>query len=211
MSQHDKHHSRKDQHGKRSAKISPIHPGLGHKNRQQKEVFVELLRLGNSFYQEQSARLAQIAESLGVPTADVEDVILEAWTDAVRHRHDFRTRAQLRSWLEKAIQHKTMDFFRRRARRIPTQALASLHEEARDCKEEDRARQVALRQSLAAMLRRLRRRRPRDAWLLCAHYLKGRKLEDVANAAGMSVHAVRNRINRALQELRRLAGEEDRP
>jgi RNA polymerase sigma factor (sigma-70 family) len=68
--------------------------------------------------------------SIKVPTADVEDVAMEAVTSAIRSAFDGTAIGQFVLWLDRIVRRRIADYHRRAESRPQEAALAEEHEEA---------------------------------------------------------------------------------
>lgn len=169
----------------------------------------------DEFYIKKNSNLLRLAARLGMPRDLREKVVQESWLSAVeyteRHPGD-HTEAELCALLNRIAHNKVVDACRYFATH-PVASLEGLRIELMDHKSAAIAQAEEESEYLQSVLQKLRLRiGERDCWLLCAHYMEGRKHKELAKEADLSVHAVRNRVSRALMELQRLYfGDEDAP
>lgn len=146
--------------------------------------FDGLLATGENFYRSETDRLRRMAKKMKVPQHQIEDIVSEAWMDAIRHRQNFSTEAGLRCWLGKAVRHKSLDLFRQRAWRNVMHWRFARREESRHSERVNRASHEIARERLLAIVKILRKKHPKDAWLVYAHFFRGRKLKELAKRPG---------------------------
>lgn len=170
--------------------------------------FADLASLPDDFYRSLTARLARIAEKIGVPRDLCEDVAQEALLEAVAKREQFQGEHAVRRfclWLiHHVVPHRAADLFRRRDREW-AQSLDTPSAETMDRKEAKRAVCTEESECLDALLARLRREEPENCWLLCEHRLQGRSIQELADESGWTANEIRCRIYRAMGKLRQWA------
>lgn len=173
----------------------------------------QLKCFADCFYINITSRLLGFVKKLGVPRSRREDVVQETWRDALEYRMrrpGAHTEAEMRSLLERIAHDRVVDMYRKLdAHRI--ESLDALAMELMAPNSAASVNAVEEREWMETILRKLQGRiGERDRWLLCQHKLERRTIKDLARETGLTASAVKNRIQRALAELRCLYFEEER-
>jgi RNA polymerase sigma-70 factor (ECF subfamily) len=127
----------------------------------------------------------------------LEDCVQEAMLTLHRVRHTWDRRLPFRPWLFAVVRHKVIDLLRRRAvRRTEPLAVDELAPVAEPSSRLDGARLLAALEPAY-----------REALVLTK--LEGYSLEEAAEKVGVSVGAMKSRVHRALQMVRKRLREED--
>lgn len=169
--------------------------------------FAGLIMPWDQFYCFQTERLSRIAARLGVSPDRIDDVIQEAWLDALKHRRGFQgdhVDRRLSCWLTAVIRSKSRDALRRHHRRH-TKSLEELPADPVDRKTQEPKEQMEKREEdaiFAARLEELRKEDPLNHKLLIEHKIKKRSLKELATELGLTAHAMTCRIDRTLKRLR---------
>jgi RNA polymerase sigma factor (sigma-70 family) len=172
------------------------------------QIFLACLKtLWEEFYPSQTERLSRIAAEMGMPPNQIADVLQEVWLDAAKHHEGFRgegAEERLSSWLDTVVRSKSRDVLRRLGRRRE-ESLDNLPAETMDRTAKEPAELMETKErdeNLAAHLEELRKENPLNCRLVCAHFLEGRSIQDLASEVHLGVNAISCRINRALKRLR---------
>jgi RNA polymerase sigma-70 factor (ECF subfamily) len=131
----------------------------------------------------------------------VEDCVQECLLSIHRARATYDPSRQFRSWMFTIVRHKAIDMLRRRGTRQRHETPEARSEEAAAPATEPVAALQAA-QALAAI-----RSEYRDALVMTK--LQGHSLAEVARLTGVSVTAVKSRVHRGIQEVRRLLEREE--
>ena len=159
------------------------------------------------FYELQRKRLAKIGAGMQLAPGRIDDLIQETWLATVTRWDTFRVPGgarRLLAWTRKVMHDKAVDLIRAqdRHRAASLDGLASepMARDPKGCaaREEELA-------WLSAALDGFCEKKPEDCRLLWEHHAEGRKLEDLAAETGLTVHTIRNRINKLRRQLRRHA------
>jgi RNA polymerase sigma factor (sigma-70 family) len=163
--------------------------------------------LPGAFYATETTRLSRMACAMGLPRSEAEEAIQDVWLDLVKHRAGFPEPGEvgrLRSWLTRVVRSKAVDALRRLSRQR-AEGLEALREKAAGATAYAEAAELKeCREWLYAKVDELGADRE-DAELLRRHYLEEQSYAAIAEETGRTVAAVRCRIGRALQDLKRLA------
>ncbi len=127
----------------------------------------------------------------------LEDCVQEAMLTLHRVRHTWDQRLPFRPWLFAVVRHKVIDLLRRRAVRRSEPLAAD---------EPAPLSEPSARLDGARLLAALE---PSYRQALVLTKLEGYSLEEAAGRAGVSVGAMKTRVHRALQMVRRKLREED--
>jgi RNA polymerase sigma factor (sigma-70 family) len=171
--------------------------------------FAGLASLPDDVYRIVTASLARIAERVGVPRAECEDVAQEVWLQAAKDPERFRGEHGLRrlcSWLAKVAHNRARDALRDLKRKsVPS--LDALAAEPMDRKAVERIDAAEWSEWLAVILARLRREEPENCRLLSEHHLGKRSIQELADATSWKANEIRCRIYRGMEKLRSWASE----
>jgi RNA polymerase sigma-70 factor, ECF subfamily len=151
-----------------------------------------------------TATLVRIAERVGVPRHECEDVAQEAWLEAAKQLERFKGEHGLRrlcSWLAIVAHNRALDALRDLKRRLMS-SLDALAAEPMDRKAAVRVDAAEWSAWLAAVLARLWREEPENCWLLCEHRLEGRSIQESVEETGWNANEIRCRIYRGMQRMR---------
>lgn len=171
-------------------------------------LFAGLASLPDDFYRMLTGRLIGIAEKMGVPRDECEDVAQDALLEAVKHPEQFRDEhaaQKLCAGLTRQIIHNKAVDALRRLEQHPTQSLDALAAESNDLKEAKRGEREEQRECLEVLLARLRRQEPENYRLLCEHHLQERSYQEMADETGMTANEIGCRLYRTMAKLRRWA------
>jgi RNA polymerase sigma-70 factor (ECF subfamily) len=161
-----------------------------------REAYAELMaELGNVIEGYLRVRFGSLRES-----DFVEDCVQECLLALHRVRHTWDRRLPFRPWLFAIVRHKVIDLLRRRAVRRTEPQLAADVAVALD--------DPAQRLDGARLLDDLE---PADREALVLTKLEGWSLEEAAARAGVSSGAMKSRVHRAIQRVRRRLREEGPP
>jgi RNA polymerase sigma-70 factor (ECF subfamily) len=132
----------------------------------------------------------------------VEDCVQESLLAIHRARATYDAARRFRPWMFTILRHKAIDLLRRRRTR-------QRHEEGPQGGSEEPAAPTADPTVPLRAAEALRGLAPeyRDALLLTK--LEGRSLEEAARQAGVSVTAMKSRVHRGIQQVRRLLAHEE--
>lgn len=167
-----------------------------------------LASLPNDFYRKLTGRLIRIAEKIGVPRDEREDVAQEALLEAVKHAEQFQDEyaaQKLCAGLTRQLLHNKAVDALRRLERHAAQSLEDLPAETSDLKEAKRAEREEQKECLEALLAPLRKQEPENYRLMCEHHLQGRSIQELASEMGMTANEIGCRLYRAMMKLRRRA------
>jgi RNA polymerase sigma-70 factor (ECF subfamily) len=138
---------------------------------------------------------------------DAEDAVQETLWAAAKSISRFRRASTITTWLFSIVRNHCFHLHRRGAARperaLAEEMLATLLDDSPGAA--DPARQARLRRVLARALARL------DPWqreVIIARDVEGLTAPEAARAAGLGVQALKSRLHRAREELRRLLLEE---
>ncbi len=139
-------------------------------------------------------------------SAEVEQVVQDAWLAAVKKREEFLgtdIEQRLRSWLRNVVRHKAQDLRRHLAlcqfETLDGESLELLDDSATEC-----AEAAEVRETVHALLESVRVGNEESHRLLCEHWLQGRSYEELAHEYAMKPCAIESRIRRLLKKLREL-------
>ncbi len=156
----------------------------------EREAFDELVR-------RHSSRVWRIAHSFAVLREETEDLCQEAFLAAFEHLRELREPARFCEWLEAITRNCARGWRRRRFVQPP---LLSLEENADMPAPQEPESRGWLREQVARALRALPREQQQ---LLRLHYLHGYDYQETAALFKLPVAAVRGRLHRARQALRK--------
>lgn len=144
--------------------------------------------------------VAHVAWRYGIRSAEIEDVVSEAFLKAYQNLHQFRPEHPFSTWLYRLAVNHTIDFARRRRRERGDVELPGQFPDPHPA-----PGQRMLREERAGLLRRaLRRQKPHYREVLFAVYIEGLKVEEVARTLGLPVGTVKTRLMRGRESLRRV-------
>ena len=156
----------------------------------------------------QSPLLRYVGRMLGTIDHEAEDIVQETFVR--RHLQVTRKGRQsirnLTTWLFKTAQNRTIDVFRRRARRISTakttaESASLAQEPAAD--ELDALGQVLRQEAREVALRELGELDEQYRQVVLLKIIQGMTLRQVAEVVGISTSLANYRLNKALAELAR--------
>lgn len=182
------------------------HDSTHKRKKGEKASFVDLMRLPERSYRTLMGRLIRIAERVGVPRDQCEDLAQEAWVRALRRRESFRGVDKLPAWLAAVVHNLAVDALRHR-NALPLASLEDLTVELLDEQEMHHENKSEIHERLTAWLARLEREQPEICWLVRQRYLEGRKVRELVEETGMKPHEISYRIHRAIRKMRSWASE----
>ncbi|HEY7312111.1 MAG TPA: sigma-70 family RNA polymerase sigma factor [Gemmataceae bacterium] len=192
-----------------SAAARSPHNGNGdhNGNRVERAAFENLLTTDGTFFRRQSRLMAGRAARMRVPPSDIEDVVQEAWLEAVEYRLRFASIAnewRLHCWLMRVVHNKAVDALRRLGHQF-CEPLSLGEKEPLDGDEAKRAEASEWCEWLTELLEKVRPGNEQSLRLLCAHFYQERSFVELAHESGLTMCAVDGRIRRLLRKLREQA------
>lgn len=169
--------------------------------------FDRLLESDKAFFRTVSRQLTRLAACLGLPPAEVEQVVAEAWLKAVKHRYLFEGVAikhRLRCWLIKVVSGKSVDALRRLSKH-PDESLNTCENELIDATEAKRAKTAEEHEWLEVLLEEASQGDEENVCLLRLHYFQGISIPELARLYGMTDKSVDSRIRRLVKKMGQLA------
>lgn len=165
-------------------------------------------------FRENRGQLMALARRMVRSDADAEDVLQQAFENAVRHQKSFEGRAAVTSWLYR-ITHNTALMHLRSRRRKGAESLDAYPEEVKsalvhDAREDDQIEdpehflgRLGLREALANAMSALSET---DRQIVNMRLYEQCSTSEVAEAVGLSATATKTRLHRARAELRQQLG-----
>lgn len=138
------------------------------------------------------------------PKEDVEECVSDAFIAAWRNFEDYdRARGTLGTWLHILAKYKALDYRRRLLARPPGEALTGDWQAT-----DDPAREAMLKAEAEQVIRLAEKFRPVDREIFWRRYFYYEDMVTIAQATGLTLKAVENRLRRARLAIRdRLAAE----
>ena len=119
---------------------------------------------------------------------DAQDVIQDVFCRYIEHAPDFRDKAHERAWLIKVAVNRCRDIHRFRIRH----PQAELDEISACCELPEQSEVLAALINLPESLKSV----------ICLHYIEGYKTAEIADILGISLNAVKKRLERGRKALR---------
>lgn len=168
--------------------------------------FDQLLKSDEAYFWTVSRQLASLAAGMGLPPAEVERVVAEAWLKAVEHCDLFEGSAikqRLRCWLMKVVYGKSVDALRRLSNH-PCESLDTRDDELIDDRQAERAETAELREQLDMQLENVSLGNEESVYLFRARYFQGLSIKELAEQFCMTTDAVKSRIRRVREQVHEL-------
>jgi len=155
-------------------------------------------------FDEMRSRLLRYVLSLGVPVADGEEIIQEAFLALFQHLRQGRPRDNLRGWLFRVVHNQSLKRLSAGVRSAAVDldgSVAELHPDPRPSPEE----QAGFRQRQARLLRVLEALPAQDQRCLRLR-AEGLRYREIADVMGISLGSIAASLARSLARLGRADG-----
>ena len=167
-------------------------------------------------FRENRGQLLALARRMVRSEADAEDVLQQAFENAVRHQGSFEGRSAVTSWLYRITHNTALMHLRSRRRKgaesldaYPEEVKSALVHSARDDEfiedPEDFLSRLGMRDVIANAMNALS---DTDRKIVNMRLHEQRSTSEVAKAVGLSATATKTRLHRARAELRAQLGGE---